>query len=69
MSEIGSDETQPLRTSVELVTFDAVEAARNPEMQTALLEMAYEDGSKAALEHALKVIAAANSKNSTDSQC
>jgi len=68
MSEIGSDETQPLRAGIELITFDAVEAARNPEMQTALLEMAYEDGSKAALKHALKVIAEANGKNSTDSQ-
>lgn len=69
MSEIGSDETPPLRAGIELVTFDAVEAARNPDMQTALLEMAYADGSKAALEHALKVIAAADGKNTTDSQC
>lgn len=69
MSEIGSDETQPLRAGIKLVTFDAVEAARKPETQTALLEMAYADGSKAALEHALKVIAAADGKNTTDSQC
>jgi len=45
-----------------LIEFDSVEAAREPDMQIVLLEMAKEDGSIAGIEHALNVISAANQK-------
>lgn len=46
-----------------LIEFDSVEAAREPDMQIVLLEMAKEDGNLAAIEHALNVIFAANQAN------
>jgi len=46
-----------------LIEFDSVEAAREPDMQIVLLEMAKEDGNVAGIEHALNVISAANQKN------
>lgn len=46
-----------------LIEFDSVEAAREPDMQSVLLEMAKEDGNAAGIEHALNVISAANQKN------
>jgi len=46
-----------------LIEFDSVEAAREPDMQIVLLEMAKEDGNAAGIEHALNVISAANQKN------
>lgn len=49
-----------------LIEFDSVETAREPDMQIALLEMAKEDGNVAGIEHALKIISAANKRNQTD---
>ncbi|WP_197459169.1 hypothetical protein [Acetobacter malorum] len=46
-----------------LIVFDSVEAARDLDVQIALLEMAKEDGNIAGIEHALNVISAANQKN------
>jgi len=46
-----------------LIEFDSVEAAREPDMQIVLLEMAEEDGNFAGIEHALNVISAANYRN------
>lgn len=46
-----------------LIEFDSVEAAREPDMQIVLLEMAKEDGNVAGMKHALNVISAANQKN------
>jgi len=46
-----------------LIEFDSVEAAREPDMQIVLLEMAKEDGNVAGIEHALNIISAANQKN------
>lgn len=46
-----------------LIEFDSVEAAREPDMQSVLLEMAKEDGNVAGMEHALNVISAANQAN------
>lgn len=46
-----------------LIEFDSVEAASEPDMQIALLEMAKEDGNITGIEHALNVISAANQKN------
>jgi len=48
---------------MKLITFDAVESARDPAVQKALLEMAKEDGNIAGIEHALNIISAANQKN------
>ncbi|BAI01209.1 hypothetical protein [Acetobacter pasteurianus] len=42
-----------------LVTFDAVTAARSPDVQKQLLEMAKADNNPEALEHALNVISLA----------
>jgi len=42
-----------------LITFDAIAAARDPEMQKQLLEMAKADNNPEALEHALNVISLA----------
>jgi len=42
-----------------LITFDAIAAARDPEMQKQLLEMAKADNNPGALEHALNVISLA----------
>mgnify|MGYP001577921409 FL=1 len=49
----------------ELVTFDSVKAARNRDMQIALLKTAKEDGSAKGIAHALAVISAANRINNT----
>lgn len=49
-----------------LIEFDSVEAARAPDMQIVLLKMAKEDGNAAGIEHALKVISAANKHNQDD---
>ena len=46
-----------------LIEFDPVEAARKPDMQIALLEMAKEDGNVAGIEHALNIISIADQKN------
>lgn len=44
---------------MKLITFDAVESARDPAVQKALLEMAKADNNPEALEHALNVISLA----------
>jgi len=49
-----------------LIKFDSVEAARAPDMQIVLLEMAKKDGKPAGIEHALKVISAANKIDQDD---
>ena len=46
-----------------LIEFDSVEAAREPDMQIVLLEMAKEDENVAGMEHALNVIFIANQRN------
>jgi len=50
-----------------LIEFDSVEAAREPDMQIALLEMAKEDGNRAGIEHALNVISSAKKRSQSSS--
>lgn len=49
----------------DLILFDAVDAAKNPRVQTELLNMAWNDGNLRAIAHALKVIAKARGMKST----
>lgn len=46
-----------------LITFDAIAAARDPEMQKQLLKMAKENNNPKALKHAQRVIALARAAN------
>jgi len=55
-------------TAPKLVTFDAVKAAASPDMQEALLNMAWEDGNSAGITHALSVIAKARGMAETAEQ-
>ncbi|MCL1515224.1 addiction module antidote protein [Parasaccharibacter sp. TMW2.1890] len=50
---------------IELTTFDAVEAAKDPAVQIELLNMAWEDGNSEAITHALSVIAKARGMSAT----
>ncbi|WP_339078293.1 hypothetical protein QQM41_15040 (plasmid) [Acetobacter sp. AC2005] len=61
----GSDRPLHSYAADHLITFDAIEAARDPEVQTALLEMAREDGSEVGIMHALNVITEAKRRCST----
>jgi hypothetical protein len=49
--------------SMKLTTFDAVTAARDPDVQKELLKMAKADNNPKALKHAQRVIALARAAN------
>lgn len=51
-----------------LITFHAVEAARDPLVQKELTKMAWEAGDIRALTHALKIIAQVRGAAGTDTQ-
>lgn len=58
MTKNNSD--RPLHSYAEkLVTFDAIAAAKNPDVQKELLKMAKADNNPEALKHALNVISLA----------
>lgn len=54
-----SPETNMTTQKETLITFDAIAAAKNPDVQKELLKMAKADNKPEALEHALNVISLA----------